>query len=843
MGWASQEALLLSGTVKDMSRIVKWLGIGVVGVVGLALVLAIVIVGLASRTVQPLSGEAQIAGLSAAVEVVRDKHGVPHILAETRADAMRALGFAHAQDRLWQMEMLRMTGQGRLSEILGQNSAVQNIDVFLRTLGFLDQARSSLSIISAENRELLEAYAEGVNHFINRETRAFEASVPPEFLILGHAPELWEPAHSLVVLKLMSLQLSMNMGRELGRLKLAARGLNSAEISDIMPHHRDETPPIMPDPGTLYPLLTPDESKAAAVAAPPELAGILDMNFGRFASNNWVLAGQKTATGKPLLANDPHLAFNAPSLWYLAHLRWKDGGGAVHNAVGATIPSVPAIVLGRNDHLAWGFTNAGADVQDLYVERVKDGDENSYFGQHGWEPFRTSEEVIKVKDGQPVTFTRRVGRHGPVLPRTFSNYGDFLGNDMVLSLSWTGLSSRDDSFGVVSDLAMTKTVEEFGEVTRRTVSPMQAIVVADRQGSIGLFAQAAVPKRKPENRLAGRVPAPGWQVAYDWEGLVPASEMTAIINPPNGALGTANSRFIRPDLKAFMTHDWDEPYRQDRVLQTMVNANGKLGMDDMVRGQLDDFSPAMVDLRDLFLNRMEPRPRFAAVLDRLKAWNGRMAADKPEPLLMAAWFRNTLEGLLKDDLGPVLSVAHTAPAVTVYRIITQGGARDWCDTIGTGAKETCADVISTALDKTMMELSEEHGSNFSAWKWGDAHVVSNQHQPFTRVGPLARLFDIERPVSGGAYTLLRAKPDLGSKTPFKAVHGAGYRAVYDLSDLDKSRFIQTTGQSGNVMSDLYSDQADLWAKGDYITIPTEERQIRSRAVGTWSLAPLVKAAD
>lgn len=821
-----------------MGRLFKWGFWGFVGVVALTAIASLFLVALAARSVQPSEGRMDMAGLSGPVTVTRDANGIPHISAQTRADAVQALGFSHAQDRLWQMDFLRMTGQGRLSEILGVNEDVQNIDVFLRTLGFAEQVSASIEIMRPDTREILEAYARGVNAFLQRDLRLAEPGLPPEFLIMGHKPEPWKAEHSLLIFKILSLQLSMNMDRELKRLQLAAQGLSNAEINDIMPFHRDESPPSMPDLRTLYQLQAPETADADLTQN--KYAGVVDQwsnGLGLWASNNWVLSGAKTKSGKPLLANDPHLAFGAPSLWYLAHLSWPDGKGGVQNLIGATVPSMPTIVLGRNNNVAWGFTNAGADVQDLYVERVNPDDKTEYFSQNGWLKFQSRTETIKVKGGADLVFERKLSRHGPVLPRSFKKYGKLLGEDFVLALQWTGLSRRDTSFEVLSDVSLSNTVDEFGQRINQIIAPMQAIVVADKAGNVGLFAKSKLPLRKPNNQFHGRAPMPGWLIENEWAGYVPVEQQLHIVNPVLGALGTGNSKLTNSATDPFYTFDWDEPFRQDRVLRTMVNANKKLSAKDMIAGQTDIYSAAMIAIRDEFLEQMEPRPRHAALLSQLRNWNGMMAADRTEPLVLVTFMRHAMIEIFKDDLAAVFDVTDTAPAVSLLRVLRQGGARDWCDRRDTEARESCDQILGQAFDLTLVELTEKFGAEPESWKWGKAHIMTNAHSPFSKVGILSKLFNIDRAASGGSYTLLRAKTKLAEDSRYRAVHGAGYRAIYDFSDLDNSLYVQSTGQSGNLMSSLYSNLSDKWIDGKYLQMSTRPDDYRKNALGVWKLSP------
>ena len=274
-----------------------------------------------------------------------------------------------------------------------------------------------------------------------------------------------------------------------------------------------------------------------------------------------------------------------------------------------------------------------------------------------------------------------------------------------------------------------------------------------------------------------------------------------------------------------------------RVQQTMVNANGKLSVADMKKGQNDAYSPAMVEFRDILLDVMDQRPKRSRVISRLREWNGEMDASRPEPLILTAIFRHALEVIYKDDLGPVFKVAYATPAKSLSRILVQGGSRNWCDETTTNGQETCGFALAKAFDLALAELEGTLGENWRNWKWGDLHVAGHEHQPFGKIALLAKFFDVERPMSGGAYTLLRAKTKFATKRPYRATHGAGYRAIYDFSDLEKSLYSITTGQSGNVFSDRYDDQADRWAAGGYIAVPTDKTVYSESALGSWSLTP------
>ena len=800
-----------------MGRWLKW-GAGVFAV----LFAVVVLLGglawlLALRSVPDRSGEIAMTGLSAPVAVERDRHGVPYIRAATHADAVQALGFAHAQDRLWHMHTLRMTAQGRLSELFGEPTI--EIDKFLRTLEFRRRSDEGVASASDRDRALLEAYARGVNAHLET---VDGASLPPEFLILGVPMEPWRPRDTMAILKLMSLQLSQNMTREIDRLKLAAAGLSPSEIGDIVPTHPEDRLPPLPNLGALLNLTPP--------VAKDETSAAVDIPMGRFASNNWVLAGDRTTTGKPILANDPHLAFSTPSLWYLAALSWGDG----RSATGATIPGVGAVVLGHNGRLAWGFTNAGGDVQDLFIERTDALQPDRYLTPDGWATFEEVDETITVSGGEPVRWTWRRSRHGPVLPEGFRDVGKLLPTGHVMALNWVAL--RDDvpdpSFANLVELNLAPGVDAALSNLDDTATPQQAAVFADVDGRIGFAAPGVLPVRGDGDDTAGRQPKLGWLPGGDWKGLVRGPQLHRKA-ADTGAFGNANSRFPEQNADPFYTADWDETFRQQRVKERYLSQSGPFDLQMAAAGQTDDASAAMSALRDAVLRLAGTKDTRSGLLDRLRRWDGTMAAHAPEPLIMTDLTLRLARAIFRDELKGAFDAILGRPATPLLRVLNEGGSRDWCDDIATALPEDCAVAVRRALEETDRLLSERFGTNPATWRWDSVHRHFGQHRPFSNVPGLNRLFEVNQPTGGGAYTLRRAKTSLKDEDIYRAVHGAGFRAVYDLADLDRSLFVQTTGQSGHPLSPHFSDLAPLWGRGDYITLPGGPVDPQ----GVWQLTP------
>jgi penicillin amidase len=812
-----------------MRRILQW----ITGIFALLLLLVVIAADVAHtvlrNTVPSASGTLAIASLSAPVEVVRDREDVPHISARTTDDLFCALGFLHAQERLWQMELTRRAGQGRLSEIFGEYTFPT--DVFLRTLDLYGYAQRAQAALSPEIKASLEAYARGVNAFLNRKTGLFEPRLPPEFLLLRDQPEPWSIADSLVVAKMMALNLSTNLNQEMTRLALAAEGLTSAEIADLLPRDDIEPPTPLPELAQLYPLRRPRGSERHAAAD-------VDDMIGGGASNNWVVSGARTRSGKPMLANDPHLRLTAPGTWYLAHLSLQRPGAPVVNVVGATLSGIPLVVLGRSNTVAWGFTNTGPDVQDVFVEKVNPDDPKQYLTPEGWRPFVTEAMEIGVKGAGVRIVERRRTRHGPVLPAGYRNIEGLLGPGHVAALQWTALTDDDTTISAGVFDPSIKGVHDYMERMRQYVVPMQSMVLADAEGNIGLIAPGRVPIRDPANKVSGRAPVPGWDAAYDWKGYLKFEDLPRIENPPSGAIGTANARIVGPDYPYFLTYDWDVEYRQRRIKQLILDRGGH-DIASMRAAQADVLSGGFADLRPLMIAAAR-RAGGAdqGVLDRLERWDATMRADIAEPLIFMAWERETVRAIYRDDLGSAFGRFFSTRALALSRLLQgRSTSRDWCDDRTTPEHETCDGVIAKALGAALADLDKRYGSDRSQWRWGGAHFAHGEHRPFGLFPVIGGFFNVEVPSPGDPYSLNRGMVEFGDEPPFANYGASTYRAIYDFADLERSLYIHTTGQSGNPFSPFYRSFAERWAKVEYIEIPTQRDVFASGALGTWTLTP------
>ena len=759
-------------------------------------------------------GEIHLTGIGAPVEILRDRYGIPHIFAASLEDASFGLGYAHAQDRLWQMEMGRRIAAGRLSEVVGPGGL--EIDRFMRTLGVRRAAEANLRAVDSDTRQQLDAYTAGVNAFL-----ASGPVLPPEFWLTGVRPEPWSSIDSVAWTKMMAWDLGRNFAEELLRMRLA-KTLPLARIHEFLPPYPGEPPPVIADLKELYGTLERDAIRLARFAPDNEGLG----------SNNWVVSGERSASGKPLLANDPHLALSAPPVWYFAQM--SAPGVSV---IGATLPGVPGVILGRNERIAWGFTNTGPDVQDLYIEKLEAA--GGYLAPEGPRPFQEIEETINVKGAQPEKLRVRISRHGPVISDVLRAARDETPRGHVIAFAWTALAEDDRTVQVALKFARAREWDGFLAGARDLVAPQQNIVYADIEGNIGFVAAGRVPLRKVANDLKGYAPAPGWLAKYDWDGYIPFEQLPRSFNPASGAVVTANHRITPPGYPYFISSTWEPPYRADRI-QQLLDATRKHDVPSFARIQADVTSLAM---RELLPKLLATRPRSEEArkaLELLRKWDGAMAPERAEPLIAWAWWRELARAIYADELGDAFRQNWLARAVFMSNVLSgDPGLARWCDDVRTPAVETCEEQLSLSLDAALEDLGRRYGADPSRWRWGEAHVARHEHRPFGRQPLLAKLFDIRVPSPGDAYTVNVGRSNFNDDAePFANRHAASLRAIYDLSDLEKSLYIHSGGQSGNVLSDHYRAFTEAWAKNEYIPMHAQRKTLDAEPHQLLRLMPL-----
>ncbi len=711
-------------------------------------------------TLPAIDGSAVLAGPNAPIEIGRDADGIITIRAASEADAAFALGYAHAQDRLFQMDLMRRLGSGRLSEIIGP--ATLATDRFMRKLGLERVARANYDHLPVDVQHLMQAYAAGVNAYIARG----DTLLAPEFLALGYRPEPWQPVDSILWGRIMAWQLSGNFADERERLELA-RHLSPQELQWIWPVYQRVS--SLADPGWM------------------PMAG---------ASNNWVLAGALSATGKPLLANDPHLQLSLPCSWYLARIEIP---GRV--LVGVTAPGVPLVVIGHNGDVAWGLTTSQADTQDLFAETLTDA--THYAAAKGPQPLRSHDETIRVRGQASVVESVSETDHGPLIE-------DDPDHHIAYALSWTGLRPDDRTALGLLEMNRATGAESFRAALRDFESPVQNVVYADRSGTIGFMMAGRIPIRRGTIDQS-ITPVPGNTDAYDWIGTIPFEGMPQSLNPPQNYLATANNKVVDDGFPYFITAKWEDGYRVERIRQ-MIEGGSHFDLDAMAGMQIDDLSLAAQRLAPLLLAKM-PEPA-------LGNWDYRMDRDKAAPLIFDAWLRQFAHLLLDARLQGTFANFWFWDAPLVDEALRGGPASALCDDPGTRAVEDCVLRVKQAHDLAIKALIRAYGPDKSAWRWGNAHRAHFDNPLFSRIPVLANLLDLNLPTDGDNYTVNRASPRVRvlSGDNFDDLHGASLRALFDLSDLSRSRFVIAGGQSGNPMSGHYADLTPLWRDGKYVTI-------------------------
>ncbi len=788
----------------------RWIRRGLAALLLLTLLAAAAGALYAWKTLPAQDGRLLLAGARGEIRIERDAHGIPTIVAGHPLDAYFGLGVAHAQDRLWQLETHRRIAAGQTAEAFG--AAALETDRFLRALGVRRAAEAQWARAAPSTREIVEAYAAGINAVVAQGGQARA----PEFVVLGLQPGRWEGPDSLAWAIMMAWDLGGNWSTELLRLRLAQK-MPVARIEQLLPPYPGDAVPATADYAALYRSLGLGPDKVAALtrgfdAAPP--SGVEGVG-----SNNWVVAGSRTTTGSPLLANDPHLKLTAPALWYFARLKAPG-----LDVAGATMPGLPFVVLGQNADIAWGFTNTGPDVQDLYLEQPDPADPSRVRTPDGFAPLQASQELIRVKGGADVPITVRRSRHGPVISDA-GGMADALGAKpgYLLAMRWTALDADSDPIAVGLALQQATSVDGFFQATRGLVAPMQNMVVADRAGRIGVISPGRVPVRAPENDLGGRVPAPGWDARYDWTGFVPEGETPRRRDPAVGWIATANQRITEPGYPHHLTHEWALPYRQQRIEQ-MLESRPKHSLQDLSAMQMDARSLAVQKLLPWLKRAQSPHPLAAAAKAQLETFDGEMAAGQPAPLIAWAWQRQLARGLFADDAGEALwdkALASRSFQDTLEAVLARDDA-SWCDDRTTPAAETCAMQSDAAFTRALDELAARHGRDVAAWRWGAAHVARSEHRPFSKVPVLHRLFELRTPVGGDSHTVMAMRvglrPDKLTGDLYDVDHSASLRAVYDVADRSKSGVVHSTGQSGIVFSSRYRDLVGPWTRGELLPL-------------------------
>lgn len=772
------------------------------------------------RPLPQLDGTIFLPGLHKEVTVERDNWGIPHIRAASLEDAVEAEGYVMAQDRLWQLDLMRRASRGQLSEIVGPLALKS--DRQFRTFGFSRAAERDFAAMDQESRTLMEAYARGVNRFIDQHQK----SLPLEFSLLNYKPQHWQPTDSLVIAGYMYQTLTDTWERELDRAKIEARvgperskdlfaedspmdhfvigdphvPNDGSKASRVRPDHRQEDDDsddtvLKAALGGTTNVATPEGPADLTSALWPSIQDYLEQTQSEIrqglGSNNWVVSGNHTATGKPLLANDTHLELSIPPIWYEIHLSAPN-----YNAEGFTLPGAPLIVIGHNDRIAWGFTNNGADVQDLYIETFIPPDLHYRVpGKPGWAKAQVFDEVIHVKDHPDEHFQVVVTRHGPIVR---------IDGDKEYALKWTALEPGGLG-NTYNWLSRAQNWDEFRAVMKNVWGPGQNAVYADVEGNIGYFMAARVPIRK---RGHGEVPVPGDTDDYEWTGYIPFDQLPQALNPDSGLIVTANARVVGPGYTPYLTDRWEEPYRTARIYDLLHNKNG-LRPIDMLRVETDTYSYPDVFLADQLLSAAktaQPKdPRAEKLIEGLRDWNGIADADSPLVSFLEMARRSSLHLLLEPYLGNDTNLYEWRSTAFLQKILTERPP-NWLPP----AFKSYDELLAAGADRAVNMLVEQSkSSRIRDWEWKKFDSLDMLH-PLGRQGALKQLLSISgKPQSGTLYSVRAATTH----------HGPSMRFIANLANWDDSILLIPAGESGQLGSGHYTDQFSYWYEGKPIFIP------------------------
>ncbi len=827
-----------------MFTLFRWLLRIATALVVLSVVVVVGVYYFLSRSLPDYDSTWRVRGISGTVEIARNTWAVPHIFGPADADVFFGLGFAHAQDRLWQMNLMRRTAQGRLSEVFGERTI--RTDELMRRLDLYTLAQESVAAQDNDTLSALDAYARGVNAWINIVNDQALGRGAPEYFLFPGEIGLWQPADSIAIIKLMAVQLSGHVEVEVQRARLSAL-IGAERTQDLMPGDPGAGLSSLPDFASLFPTLT-DTQLAMAPALPGEAPGEEFSPFRSWemagASNAWAAGGLRAANGGTLLANDPHLPFAAPSIWYLARLDLSTGP-----VTGGTIPGVPAILVGRSERLGWALTSSYLDDQDLFLEELDPDNTEQYRTPTGWEAFETRRSIIQVADSDPVTITLRWSQNGPILPGSHYSLAAITPPGHVAALAWTALAGDDTSMSAAVGIMRAASVDAALAAGEAYVAPAQNLTLIDRE-HIAMQLIGRMPRRDAAHPTQGRMPAPGADPAARWQGFFPYESNPRFLDPQTGLLGNTNNKPLDRPFPLHVSFDWGDTVRIQRWVRLMRQRSVHT-RESFIEAQLDTVSQAARTLlplvgAELWFQGEAAAPGTAEAqrqlaLQLLADWNGEMSEHLPEPLIYAAWMRELQLRLIRDELGPTADMfTHIEPAFLerVYR--NTDGAGIWCDVIQSAVVESCVDIARSALDAALLELSQRYGPAIESWRWGDAHQATHDHPVLGEVPILRHFVNIRQSTSGGDNTLMRGRTrggPPGTAEPFLNVHGAGYRGVYDMGDPEASVFIVSTGESGHPLSRHYDDLGVLWRRGEYIPMTLDPDLARAGGVGITRLEP------
>ncbi len=803
----------------------KWLKI-VIGILSVVLVLVIFVIGLSyyflNQTLPEYSGTVNVNGISSEIKIFRDSNAVAYIVADNDLNAYFALGYVHAQERLFQMDITRRAGLGRLSEVLGSKTVI--FDKMFRTLGLYETVKKYYPQIHKESRDMLEAYTKGVNAYIKEAKGKYQI----EFDVLEYDPEPWEPEHSLLLVKLMAWELNISWWSDLAFTHLVQK-LGIEKAREVMPSYDENAPTIIPK----------ETKKFAEI--PLDLIHI-DREFRKFTgfvgthigSNNWVVNGNLSESGKVLIANDPHLAFQAPGKWVVTVIRSKN-----LNVEGFTLPGIPGVVIGNNGNVSWVLTNVMTDDCDFYVEKL-DSLKQNYFFKGEWNPLTITQDTIKVKDSSDVILDIRKTHRGPIVSDVHA-YKKLFPNEQQgkanLSIRWTAYEFSDEMYAVYL-INRSTNWEEFKKGVSFFTVPGQNFVYGDKDGNIGYICGTRIPKRK---YYSPTMVFDGTTDEYDWRGFVPYSEMPKLFNPKQNFIASANNKTVK-NFKYNVSNIWEPPSRIERITE-LLTSKPKFNVEDFRKFQTDFYSHYAKNITKYILgaykNIAVTNEKVKLALELFRNWDFVMDAKSQVPTIYAVFLQRLIQNIYEDEMGKNLMKEYVFIANVPYRnlpVLLEENKSSWFDNISTPEIETRDDIIRKSLEDALDELSKKLGNDITYWQWGKLHKVIFKHL-FDKASPvIAKIVNIGPYEIGGDGTTI-FNTEYSFTKPYLNKLGPSMRYIFDFAKPDEFHFILTTGQSGNFYSKHYKDMTEKWLTGELIKLKTDMETITSSGYDLLKLEP------
>ncbi|MEW6701109.1 MAG: penicillin acylase family protein [Bacteroidota bacterium] len=812
-----------------------------IGVFTLLLVIILVLSALSyfmlKKSLPQYDGEKKVNGLNSKVEIYRDEFAVPMIKAENDEDAAFALGYVHAQERLFQMDVARRAGEGRLSKVFGTKTIP--IDQMFRTLGIYKNVTATYDKLNPLSKKILEAYSNGVNALI----KEAKGNYPIEFDLLGYDPYPWKPEHSLIIAKLMGWELNMSWWTDITFSQLVQK-FGGEKAKELLPDFPENSPTIIPAELKGLAQISTDFVKVDQQFR--NFIGFVGTHIG---SNNWIVNGKMSASDKPIIANDPHLAYTAPGRWFFAMIRSNDW-----NAEGFTIPGLPAIVIGKNQNIAWALTNVMADDADFYVEKIDSAGKN-YLLNSSWRPLTVEKDTIHVKDSLSVIYEIRRTHRGPIITdiHPFKKlYPNVKVQTAQMSMKWTGLEFSDEMFAVLS-INKSKNWNDFKNAVRYYTVPGQNFVYGDDKGNIGYICAARLPIRAANSPT---LIYDGTTDANDWKGFVAYEEMPKLFNPPQNYIASANNKTIQ-NFKYHISNIWEPPSRIERITQ-LLGSKPIHSKDDYKKYQLDFVSPYAQKLTQYittaFNNTKVTDKNLELALELLKDWDFEMNPRSQTPTIYTHFFQHLIKNIFEDEMEEDLLKEYVFIANVPYRIIPKMMEENrsiFFDDTRTPQIEMRDDIVRKSLVDALNNLEQVYGKDIADWQWGNIHKVTFKHIFHDTSSLLDKIINIGPfEIGGDGTTVFNTEysfSELFEKSrnlsmqyrsePYSNILGPSMRYIFDFADPDHLEFIMPTGESGHFMSKHYKDMSEMWLKGKYIKLSLKEEEFVKKSKSVMRLIP------